>query len=59
MSTRTEPFTTFFQDYNVVSSSSPEKYSRISIRNSKEQEYLLDLFSLLIMEKYLIPKIES
>ena len=36
-----------------------KKTGRISNRKSKEQEYLLDLFSLLKMERYLIPKIES
>ena len=59
MSTRIEPLATFFQDYNVVTNSPPENTKITSTRNSKEQEYLLDLFSLLIMEGYLIPRIES
>ena len=38
----------------------PQKNTgRISNRKFKEQEYLLDLFKLLNMERYLIPRIES
>ena len=60
MSTRIESLVTFFQDYNVVKLTHPKKNTeRISTRNSKEQEYLLDLSSLLKMERYLIPKIAS
>ena len=56
MSTRIKPLATFFQDYNVVTNSPPENIGRIFNKNSKEQEYLLDLFRLLESEKYLIPK---
>ena len=59
MSTRIKPLATFFQDYNVETNSPPENIGRIFNKNSKEQEYLLDLFRLLKLEKCLIPKIES
>ena len=51
---RIKPLVTFFQDYNVKKTHSQKNTGRNSNRKSKEQEYLLDLFSLLTAKKYLI-----